>query len=165
MTTPETDPVLGIIGRVAAGGNEPGPEHLDLAGRIREALASAGWGDLKALATQLTTRAGTHDSAADKWTAEDRDQALIDSGIAAGYRGAAELAARAQVTRHGGSAESIAIKTIAGVLDQWQNGALVNRGGHNGIVWIEPLWPLPSGAEKIREALAVLQSTPGASDA
>lgn len=124
------------------------------------------WGDLGALTEQLTTRAAAHDVVADRLTSEDSDQALIDSGIAAGYRGAAELAVKHQASDAASqTARAEAIKTIASILDQWQNGALVNRGGYTGIVWVEPLWPLPPRAEEIREALAVLQGKPAAGDA
>ncbi|MET4143852.1 hypothetical protein [Arthrobacter sp. UYCo732] len=119
----------------------------------------APWGDLGFLAEQFTARAAAHDGVADRLATEDSDQALIDSGIAAGYRGAAELAAKHQASTAATlTARAAAVKTIASVLDQWENGALVNRGGYTGIVWVEPLWPLPPRAEEIRAALQVLRS-------
>lgn len=121
--------------------------------------SNAAWGDLRALADQFAARAAAHDGVADKWTAEDRDQALIDSGIAAGYRGAAEMTLKSLASEPAATtARTEAIKTIASVLDQWENGALVNKGGYDGIVWVEPLWPLPKRAEEIRAALQVLRS-------
>lgn len=162
-----------LIGRAAAGhlatdagSTEPKPVDLDLDSTVHAALVAAGRGDLRALANQFTSRADTHDSLAERWSAEDREQALIDSGIAAGYRGAAEMTLKPLPAKTAETTpESKAIKAIAEVLDQWQNGALVNKGGHDGIVWVEPLWPLPRGAEKIREALGVLQPKTAAAGA
>ncbi|WP_226761229.1 hypothetical protein [Arthrobacter sp. SO3] len=37
----------------------------------------------------------TQDSVDVRWTSEEREEALINSGIAAGYRGTAELALKA----------------------------------------------------------------------
>lgn len=51
------------------------------------------------------------------------------------------------------SLEAKALAAVASVLDRWQNGALINKGAYEGITWIEPLSPLPPGADEIREAL------------
>lgn len=48
---------------------------------------------------------------------------------------------------------SLALKAIGEVVDRWVSGGFVDRGAYEGIVWIEPLWPLPSGLDEIREAL------------
>ncbi|MBG0738785.1 hypothetical protein IV500_05045 [Paeniglutamicibacter antarcticus] len=99
--TDELDPVSNLIGHAVArhfsdatGRTEHEPEagDLDLAFSINRALTAAGWGDLRFLARAFTDKARAHDSIADRWSTEDREQALIDSGTAAGYRGAAELA-------------------------------------------------------------------------
>lgn len=272
---PKTDPIVELIGRSVAGyftdatgRTEPEAGDLDLAFDIRTALTAAGWGDLRSLAGQFTARADTHDSVADRWTSEDREQALIDSGIAAGYRGAAELAlklaaaggaglaavlnlhnpvrrylptesatdsyptAEAALKEHlrdsmrgyesvprdraadmpyfeickecsrvenaahddgygsvddgsdlivvsskwpcatytaataGADAqlprEAEALRAVATVLDRWENGALVNKGDYEGIVWMEPLWPLPAGADEIQAALRKYRDGAGA---
>lgn len=173
MTTnedPGTDRIVELIGRTVAayftevtGRTEPEAGDLDLAFDIRSALVNAGWGDLHSLAGTFTARADTHDKVADRWTSEDREQALIDSGIAAGYRGAAELTLK-PITATTVAAKSTpaaqALETITSVLNQWEHGSLINKEGE-GIVWIEPLWPLPRRTEEIRSALAVLQSAHG----
>jgi hypothetical protein len=115
---PKTDPVINLIGHTVAGyfsdvtgRTEPEAGDLDLAFSIHEALIAAGFGDLRALAGIFTEKADTHDSIADRWSKEDREQALIDSGIAAGYRGAAELAAKPLAARLTGPAAVLALHT------------------------------------------------------
>ncbi|QOT19572.1 hypothetical protein [Paenarthrobacter sp. YJN-5] len=51
------------------------------------------------------------------------------------------------------SLEAKALAAVASVLERWQNGALINKGAYEGITWVEPLSPLPPGADEIREAL------------
>lgn len=51
------------------------------------------------------------------------------------------------------SREEKALSAVASVLDRWENGALINKGPYEGITWVEPLSPLPPGAEDIRRAL------------
>lgn len=60
------------------------------------------------------------------------------------------------------SPEAKALKAVEALLDQWQNGALVNRGPYEGITWIEPVWPLPAGAVEIRKALEAAKAAASA---
>lgn len=62
----------------------------------------------------------------------------------------------------GPSPEAKALKAVEALLDQWQNGALVNRGPYEGVTWIEPVWPLPAGAVEIRKALDDTKAAAGA---
>jgi hypothetical protein len=50
---------------------------------------------LEALAVRCEERAAVFDTVAAGWGPKDRDQALGDAGIAAGFRGAAEFAREA----------------------------------------------------------------------
>lgn len=43
-----------------------------------------------------------------------------------------------------------ALKTVESIVNRWKHGELVNE---NGIVWREPIWPLPSGIQEISKAL------------
>jgi hypothetical protein len=115
---PKPDPVIELIGRTVAGyfsdvtgRTEPEAGDFDLAFSVHEALAAAGFGDLRGLAARFVEKAETHDSIADRWAKEDREQALIDSGIAAGYRGAAELTVKPLGTRITGPAAVLALHT------------------------------------------------------
>jgi hypothetical protein len=60
------------------------------------------------------------------------------------------------------SCEAKALKAIAEVLDQWEHGALVNHGPYEGVGWIPPVWPLPSGVAEIRKALDEAKAATGA---
>ena len=121
MTTteePGPDPVIDLIGLAVAGyfsdvtgRSEPEAGDLDLAFSVHEALSAAGFGDLRALAASFVDKADTHDRIADRWAKEDREQALIDSGIAAGYRGAAELILKPLGARITGPAAVLALHT------------------------------------------------------
>lgn len=43
-----------------------------------------------------------------------------------------------------------ALETVESVVNRWKNGELVNEAG---LVWREPLWPLPNGLQEISDAL------------
>lgn len=117
-STATADPAIDVISRAVAayfsdvtGRTEPEAGDLDLAFSIRQALTDAGHDDLRALAGLLNEKAILHDSVADRWSKDDREQALIDSGIAAGYRGGAELALKHLGSRTTGREAVLALHT------------------------------------------------------
>jgi hypothetical protein len=48
-------------------------------------------------------------------------------------------------------AQARSLETIAGVVKRWEQGELAST--EDGIVWREPVWPLPPGTDAIRTAL------------